>query len=327
MKKIKLIEVKSEIGAGTRGASMGVDAIKTACLDKNSDYFTLYPSSEVETYNHVLFEKPSSDHAKYIETVYDTCVNVATEVAQALRSRYFPIVIAGDHSSSAGTIAGIKRVKRKKRLGVIWVDAHADIQTPYTTESGNMHGMPLAISFADDNSANKAHDLEPNTIKYWEKLKNMSYRGQKILPNDIIYIAVRDIDPPEKALIKKHKIRNFIMAEVNAKGIEKVAEEALDLLWDCDNIYVSFDVDSLDTRVSVGTGTPVDNGLKVAQAKQLLKLLVQDRRVCCFEMVEVNPTLDSENVMAEVAFEILESTTEALKIDNSLKWNHQLRLS
>ncbi len=313
MKKIKLIEVKSEIGAGTRGASMGVDAIKTACLDKNSDYFTLYPSSEVETYNQVLFEKPSSDHAKYIETVYDTCVNVATEVAQALRSRYFPIVIAGDHSSSAGTIAGIKRVKRKKRLGVIWVDAHADIQTPYTTESGNMHGMPLAISFADDNSAHKAHDLEPNTIKYWEKLKNMSYRGQKILPNDIIYIAVRDIDAPEKALIKKHKIRNFIMAEVNAKGIEKVAEEALDLLWDCDNIYVSFDVDSLDTRVSVGTGTPVDNGLKVAQAKQLLKLLVQDRRVCCFEMVEVNPTLDSENVMAEVAFEILESTTEALK--------------
>ncbi len=313
MKKIKIIEVKSEIGAGTRGARLGVDALKTASLDKKSDYFTNYPSVEVETYNEVLFEEPQTPYAKYISTVYDTCVNVATEVAYALRNRYFPIVLAGDHSSSAGTIAGIKRVRRKKRLGVIWVDAHADIQSPYTSHSGNMHGMPLAISTGEDNIALKENDLDSETAKFWLKLKNMSFRGAKVNPADIVYIAVRDIDPPEKAVIKKFKIRNFIVPEINAKGIERIAEEALDHLWDCDNIYISFDVDSMDTNISKGTGTPVEEGLSIDQTKHLLKLLISDRRVCCFEMVEVNPTLDSENVMAEVAFDILEETTQALK--------------
>ncbi len=313
MKKIKLIEVKSEIGAGTRGASMGVDALKTASLDKKSDYFVSYPSAEVTTYNDVLFQETSTKHAKYLQHVYDTCVNVATEVANALRNKYFPIVLAGDHSTAAGTIAGIKRVRRKKRLGVIWVDAHADIQTPFTSESGNVHGMPLAAAMAEDNIDLKVNDISKETLRFWEKFKNMSFRGPKINPSDIVYIAVRDVDPAEKALIKKYKMRNFVMAEINAKGVERVAEEALDHLWDCDNIYVSFDVDSMDTKVSVGTGTPVDNGLKVEQVRQLLKKLVSDRSVCCFEMVEVNPTLDSENVMAETAFDILESTTEALK--------------
>ncbi len=313
MKKIKIIEVKSEIGAGTRGASMGIDALKTACLDKKSDYFVSYPTTEVETFNEILFEEPSSPHAKYIEAVYYTCVNIATEVANTLRSRYFPVILAGDHSSAAGTIAGIKRVKRKKRLGVIWVDAHADLQTPFTTESGNMHGMPLAMASGEDNLDLKTNDLSRNTLKFWEKLKNMSFRGPKIDLRDVVFIAVRDIDKAEKALMKKYKIRNFIVPEINAKGVEKIAEEALDYLWDCDNIFVSFDVDSLDTNVSVGTGTPVDNGLKVEQVKSLLKLLVSDRSVCAFEMVEVNPTLDSENTMAEVAFDILESTTEALR--------------
>jgi len=313
MKKIKLIEVRSEIGAGTRGASLGIDALKTACLDKKSDYFIQYPSTEVETYNDVLFQETTTKHAKYIEYVYETCVNVATEVANALRNKYFPIVLAGDHSSAAGTIAGIKRARRKKRLGVIWVDAHADIQTPFTTGSGNVHGMPLAAAMAEDNLDLKTNDISKETLKFWEKFKNMSFRGPKINPNDIVYIAVRDVDGPEKALIKKHKIHNFVMAEIMAKGVAKVAEEALDHLWDCDNIYVSFDVDSMDTNISVGTGTPVENGLKVAQVKELLTILVSDRSVCCFEMVEVNPTLDSENMMAEVAFDILEITTEALK--------------
>lgn len=313
MKKIKIIEVKSEVAAGTRGASLGIDALKTASLDLKSDYFTQFPSAEVETYNDVLFEAPISMYAKYIQVVYDTCVNVATEVAFALRNKYFPIVLAGDHSSAAGTIAGIKRVRRKKRLGVIWVDAHADLQTPFTSSSGNVHGMPLAMSTYEDNLDMKTNDITKETLKYWEKLKNMSFRGPKINASDIVFIAVRDIDGPEKALIKKHKIRNFTMPEIKAKGIRAIAEEALDHLWDCDNIYVSFDVDSLDTSISVGTGTPVENGLKADQAKELLKILVSDRSVCCFEMVEVNPTLDSQNMMAEVAFDILESTTEALK--------------
>lgn len=313
MKKIKIVEVKSELAAGTRGASLGIDALKIASLDKGSDYFTRFPSAEVETYNEELFHETETSHAKYIRYVYDTCVNVATEVANTIRGRYFPIVLSGDHSNAAGTIAGIKRVRRKKRLGVIWVDAHADIQTPYTSESGNIHGMPLAIAMGDDNLEHQINTIKEETRTYWEKLKNMSFRGPKVLASDIVYIAVRDIDGAEKEFMNKHAMRNFAMKEFKEKGAVQVAAEALAYLDECDNIYVSFDVDSLDTDISVGTGTPVDNGLKVEQARELLHHLVSDRRVCCFEMVEVNPTLDSENMMAEVAFDILESTTEALK--------------
>src|SRR5690606_16979681 len=151
MKEVKLIEVRSELGAGTRGASMGVDAIKIAALDFGSRYFKQYASVEVETENHLLFESSGSPYAKRISGVLTMCERVAEEVHKVIDAQQFPLVLAGDHSTAAGTIAGIRMAYPKKRLGVIWIDAHADVHSPYTSPSGNMHGMPVAISLDEDN--------------------------------------------------------------------------------------------------------------------------------------------------------------------------------
>lgn len=207
---------------------------------------------------------------------------------------------------------GIKAAEPKKRLGVIWIDAHADLHTPYTTPSGNMHGMPLAMVCQLDNLECKVNEPTEDTITYWEKIKTIGGDFPKILPSDIVFISVRDTEEPENFLINKYGIKNFKTSEVRTKGITQIAKETLEILKDCDQVYISFDVDSLDSSISMGTGTPVPNGLTVEEAIQLNAELIKDKRVCCWEIVEVNPTLDSENTMAEAAFEVLEITTNSL---------------
>ena len=312
MKNVKLIEVKSELGAGTRGASLGIDALKIACLDAGSDYFSRFNSIEVPNDNYVLFEKNLFPHAKYIDSILVTLKTISSTIAQTFGFRMFPLVLAGDHSNAAGTIAGIKAAHPDKRLGVIWIDAHSDIHSPYTTPSGNMHGMSLAIALNEDNKECKIHDLDPETKFFWRSVKKVGVDGPKLSYDDLVYIMVRSFEEPEDYLMKKHNIKNYQFEEFNEKGPEMVANEALHRLKDCDLIYVSFDVDSLDSKFSKGTGTPVETGLTVEQAKELCSCLLKDERVCCFEMVEINPTLDTENTMAENAFEILEAATKSL---------------
>jgi arginase len=233
-------------------------------------------------------------------------------VYEQLFDDFFPLMLAGDHSTAYGTMAGIKKAFPKKRLGVIWIDAHADIHTPYTTPSGNMHGMPLAMATGLDNLECKVNDPKGETIDYWEEIKNVGFGGPKIYPEDIVYIAVRDFEKPENYLMNKYNI-NFIETEdVKKAGPVSVAQKTLQMLDHCDLIYVSFDVDSIDSRVSTGTGTPVPNGLTVEEAKALNVALCKDPKVCAWEIVEVNPTLDTENRMAESAFEILEATAQAI---------------
>jgi arginase len=210
---------------------------------------------------------------------------------------------------------GIKAAQPEKRLGVIWIDAHADLHTPYTTPSGNMHGMPLAMVTQLDNLDCKINQPSQETLTYWDKIKKIGGDSPKINPQDIVFISVRDTEAPEDFLIKKYSIKNFSTAEVRQLGVATIAKEALQLLKDCDQLYISFDVDSLDSSISVGTGTPVPNGLTVAEALQLNAELIKDKRVCCWEIVEVNPTLDTENTMAEIAFDVLEITTKSL-VDN-----------
>ena len=312
MKNVKIIEVKSELGAGTRGASLGIDALKIACMDAGSNYFTRFNSIEVPNDNYVLFEKNLFPFAKHIDSILVTLKSISATVAQTFEFGMFPLVLAGDHSNAAGTIAGIKTAHPEKRLGVIWIDAHSDIHSPYTTPSGNMHGMSLAISLNEDNKDCKLHELDPESKFFWKAVKKVGVEGPKLKYDDLIYIMVRSYEEPEDYLLKKHNIKNFKYNEFNEKGAAAVAKEALERLKDCDLIYISFDVDSLDSKFSKGTGTPVETGLTVEQAKELCATLVQDPRVCCFEMVEINPTLDTENTMAENAFEILEATTKSL---------------
>jgi arginase len=312
MREIKLVEVRSEIAAGTRGASLGIDALKIASLDKTSDFFTRFDPINVPDANSFLWKGNKHPHAKYIDGVYQVLKNVYSTIESLRLEKLFPIVLAGDHSTAAGTIMGIKAAHPDKRLGVIWIDAHADLHTPYTTPSGNMHGMPLAMCIQTDNRDCEVNQPAEETVQYWEKIKRIGGNEPKIQAEDIVFISVRDTEAPEDFLIKKYGIKNFSTEEVRRLGITKVAAEALSILGDCEQIYISFDVDSLDSSISMGTGTPVANGLTVKEALELNTELIKDKRVCCWEIVEVNPTLDSENLMAENAFDILEATTKSL---------------
>lgn len=312
MKDIKIIEVKSEIGAGTRGASLGVEAMKIASLDLQSDLFRRYESVEVENVNELLFDGAEHAYAKFIDGVLIMEERVCLEVYETLFDEYFPLIMAGDHSTAYGTIAGIKKAYPKKRLGVVWIDAHADMHTPYTTPSGNMHGMPLAMACDIDNLECKVNDPKGQTVEYWEQIKNVGIPGAKIYPEDIVYIAVRDLEKPENYLINKYGMGFITTEEVKKLGPARAAQDALKMLDHCDLIYVSFDVDSIDSRFSTGTGTPVPNGLTVEEARVLNQELARSPKVCAWEIVEVNPTLDTENRMAESAFEILEATAKAL---------------
>lgn len=315
MRSICVLGVTSELGAGTRGASLGFEAVKMASLSRNKSFFRLYPYQAIQVSNEALFRSNTHLHAKYIEAIYHNQLIISEKIHYYLSNYYFPCIVAGDHSSANATIAAIKKAFPHKTLGVVWIDAHADLHSPYTTPSGNVHGMPVAMALAEDNWKQKINDVPAQTVLYWEKLKNLGVKGAKILPEHLVYVAVRDTEPQENALIKAYKIRNYTVEEVRRRGVETVVNEILEKrLFECDLIYVSFDVDSMDSSISVGTGTPVAGGLSVVEAKELNALLVQDSRVCAWEMVEINPLLDNKgNSMAEIAFEILEYTVSALQ--------------
>ncbi len=315
MKNIKLIEVPSEIGAGTRGASLGIDAVKIAGLDFMSNFFVHFPSEKIETENNLLFEPIQSPFAKRIHGVINMYERVSKSVCETIKNNFFPVVLSGDHSNAGGTIAGIKMAKPKSKLGVIWIDAHADLHTPFTTPSGNMHGMPLASAIAEDNIEHKAHEVDEKTIALWTQLKSVGKITPKILPEDIVLISLRDFEKEEKFLIEKHGIKVITTSEVRRNGAENISRKVLRYLSDCTDIYVSFDVDSLDASISKGTGTPVNNGLKEREAEDLISKFMQNRKICCFEITEVNPTLDKENLMAEIAFNILQRSVNVLMMN------------
>ena len=226
MKQLKIIEVKSEIGAGTRGASLGVEAIKIASLDLKSDFFRQHESVEVENVNELLFNSAEHAYAKFIDGVLIMEERVCLEVYEQLFDEFFPIVLAGDHSTAYGTIAGIKKAHPKKRLGVVWIDAHADLHTPYTTPSGNMHGMTLSMACDLDNLECKVNDPRGETIEYWEQIMNVGIPGGKIYPEDIVFISVRDLEKPENYLVNKYGIAFIETEEVKKSGAKEIAEKS-----------------------------------------------------------------------------------------------------
>jgi arginase len=315
MRNIKIIEVKSEIGAGTRGASLGIDALKIAALDFMSNFFVNFPSDVVEPQNNLLYEPVESPYAKRINGIKTMYERVAATVEKNLKSGLFPVVLSGDHSSAGGTIAGIKMAHPERRLGVIWIDAHADLHSPYTTPSGNMHGMPLAISLAEDNIKSKVHQPDAQVVEQWNNLKKLGGIQPKIQAQDLVFIGLRDTEKQEDEIIKRHGIKVITVQEVRKRGVEQTVRQALLALQHCDDIYISFDVDSLDSSISRGTGTPVANGLKEREAEDLMASLMQNHKICCFEITEVNPTLDKENLMAEIAFNILQRSVNNLLLN------------
>ncbi|MBK8414351.1 MAG: arginase family protein [Bacteroidetes bacterium] len=172
--------------------------------------------------------------------------------------------------------------------------------------------MPLAASLAEDNMQNRINKPDKETVDLWTKLKKVGGVTPKITYKDLVFIALRDVEPEESYLLKKHKVKIFTTNEVKRNGVEKIASDALAHLSHCCLIYVSFDVDSMDSSISKGTGTPVRNGITEKEAGSLCVRLIQNEKVCCFEVAEVNPTLDKENLMAENTFEIIQRVVSQL---------------
>ena len=314
MKTIKLIKNRSDIGAGTRGSDMGVDAIEIAAINKNDDYFNCYPFEDIETDNETVYNKVNNSFAKRIGSVMQVCKRLSTSVTKNLLNNKFPIVLSGDHSSALGSISGVKTAFPEKTLGVVWIDAHADIHSPYTSPTGNIHGMPLAAALNDDNLEYKINNVIGETKAYWNQMKNIGINGPKVTHENIIYFGVRDIEEEEEAIIKKNNIKNYTVSEMRYRGFNTCLNEAIEKLGNCDIIYISFDVDSMDSDlISKGTGTPVSKGFDEFEIIEIIKAFINTKKVACFEIVEINPTLDNKgNKMAETAFDVLKATTSAL---------------
>jgi arginase len=315
-KKVKFVKVMSELGAGTRGASLGFEAIQLASLKSDKSFFTKYDVEEVETVNGDLHKERIQSEAKQIEGIVGMYNKIEEAVKAELLSGSFPIVFSGDHSNAGGTIAGIKAAHPNKRLGVIWIDAHADLHSPYTSPSGNVHGMPLATAISEDNTESKVEGKDPSkeVLESWNNLKGTT---QRVNPSDIFFIVVRDTEGPEDHLMDKYGIPNITTDQVRQMGVAAVADKALEHLKECDIIYISFDVDSMDPSISRGTGTPVDHGLKEDEAKELILNLIEDPRLVCFETTEVNPLLDEVNKMAEATFRVIKPVIEKIEKKHS----------
>lgn len=314
-KNITYIINTSEITAGTRGASLGPGAMMTAARKQNNDLFGAFPIVYVKDMNYLLDQPVVHQYAKRAEGLKEVFESVSSEVKSVLSTDGFPLVLAGDHGSAAGTIAGIKAQFPTKRLGVIWIDAHGDLHTPFTTPSGNMHGMPLAIALNEDNKTVQRNDVPQTTANIWEELKNSAFAGAKIQAEDLVFVGVRDVEEEEVALMERLKIKNFTVEEVRQSGVDVILAAVNQKLSNCDLLYVSFDVDSMDPdETSYGTGTPVKNGITVEEARAFLVGFAKDPKLVCMEFVEVNPCLDNkENKMAEVAFELLNDVISTLK--------------
>jgi len=310
-RSIKLIKNRSDIGAGTRGSDMGIDAIEIAAINRGSEYFNSFPYEDVETHNESIYSRDRNTFAKRIGQVLQQCTRVSETVEKTLLDNQFPIVFSGDHSSALGTISGIKTAFPDKKLGVIWIDAHADLHSPHTSPSGNIHGMPVAAGLANDNLPCQINNVTGETLIFWEGLKKVGTGKPKLDSQHLVYFGVRDTEEAENKLMHQLNIRNYKVDEIRYRGIKVCIKETLEKLSDCDLIYISFDVDSLDCDlISSGTGTPVSKGFDQYEIIEMMKLIVDSGKVTCLEIAEINPLLDNRgNKMAETAFEVLEDIT------------------
>ncbi|UTW64582.1 arginase [bacterium SCSIO 12741] len=314
MSQIKIIINRSELGAGTRGSSLGADALEISAINRKEGFFNQFPVAEVEHNNRLLYQEDETPDAHYLEGIIEVHERLEKEITISLRDDRMPVVLSGDHSNAAGTIAALKKNIGSKRLGVIWVDAHGDLHSPYTSPSGNVHGMPLAISLAADNKAHGEKSPGTRTVRLWNDAKGLHGIEPKILPEDLVMFAVRSTEKPEDELMKEKGIKNYSVPELRYRGIRTCLDEAFEKLKDCDWIYLSFDVDAMDSlMVSEGTGTPVEKGLDPDETRELLSTIVKETKLLCMEFVEINPLLDNKgNHMADVAFDLLKDLTQLI---------------
>ena len=308
-KNIQIIINPSELGAGTRGSSLGPFAIQASARMQGSTLFNDHSWEVLSDFNRLLDSQSAYPFAKHIDRMVNVYEGVSNVVKSHLAQDRFPLLLSGDHASAGGTLKGLKAAFPNKRIGVVWIDAHADLHSPYTTPSGNLHGMPLAAAMGLDNLRCKKNDIDSHTLLHWENLKSNSLE-----PSDLVYVGVRSTEREEDALMAEYAIGNVSVDQLRKNGALETTQEILDRLSECDALYVSFDVDSMDCdRISYGTGTPVPAGFNPEEVIQIIQLLQATGKVKCIELTEINPLLDNKgNKMAETAFEVLDKVSNTI---------------
>jgi len=309
MNPIKIIKNRSDIGAGTRGSDMGIDAIEIAAINIENDFFNRHPYIDIQTHNETIYNKNKNTFAKRINFVCEQCERLREGVKKELQKGFFPLILSGDHSSALGSISGIQKANPDKEIGVIWLDAHADIHTPYSTPSGNIHGMPLAAALSIDNKEFSKNKVSDSTENNWLRMKNMGDKVPLIKPENLIYFGVRDTEKEEDQIIQSKKIKNFSVNDVRNIGLKSCIDQTIDQFVSTDLIYISFDIDALDCDLlSRGTGTPVSKGFLTEEIIPIIKEVKDTGKLVALEICEINPLLDNKgNQMADSAFEIISS--------------------
>lgn len=292
--KIHLIGVPMDLGAGRRGVDMGPSAIRIAGVTEklSSLGHTVVDEGDIPVKAPEL-QKIRNEKLKYLPEIVRACTLLSSKVERICEGGGFPLVLGGDHSIAIGTIAGISSYcrKAKKRLGVLWIDAHGDMNTAETTPSGNIHGMPLAASIG-------AGAIE---------LTSVGGDHRKVDPRDVVLVATRDLDDGERKFIKTYGVNIFTMEEIDKHGMSVIITRALRKLREVDFLHVSFDLDGVDPSVAPGVGTPVKGGLNYREAHLIMETLNESARMSSLEIVEVNPILDNRNQSAEFAVELIQS--------------------
>jgi arginase len=289
---IRVIGVPLDLGQSRRGVDMGPSAVRVAGLEARLEAI----GHIVEDAGNVAVAMPEQKkegaaHAKYLKEITATCTSSAELVLKTLEAGKVPLVLGGDHSVAAGTVSGVAKYFRRKnqKIGLIWIDAHTDMNTPETSPSGNVHGMPLAALMG----------LGP------AELGNIYEFSPKVDPENCVLVGIRDVDNFEKENIRKAGVEVFTMRDIDERGMRAVMEEALSMAGrDTAGYHVSLDMDWIDPEDAPGVGTPVWGGATYREAHLAMEIISDHGRMTSFEIVEVNPVIDEHNQTADLAVEL-----------------------
>lgn len=293
-KKIRIIGVPLDLGAGRRGVDMGPSAIRITFIHSRlrSLGWEVTDWGDIRT---TVFESVSStddSKMKHVEPVLSVNRSLADVIRLCYEAGEVPLVLGGDHSLAIGSIAGASGffARQRKAMGLIWIDAHADMNTPETTPSGNIHGMSLAVALGLGD----------------ERFTSIDHEGAKVLPEHVALVAARDLDPGEIDLLKEQGVHVFTTREIDERGMLAVMTDAVRIVSQADaGVYVNFDMDSIDPSVAPGTGTRVPGGLTYREAHLAMEILHDSCRIIGLDLVETNPALDIRNQTANVANEMI----------------------
>ena len=292
-KKIGLIGFPMDLGADRRGVDMGPSAIRYSSLEEKLERLSYKVTDFGDIDIKILeIQKIKNSKLKYLPEIEKTSKSLAKKVEYLLNKNYFPLIIGGDHSTAIGTVAGISNFcrKRNKTLGIVWIDAHADMNTEETTPSGNIHGMPLAIALGLGN----------------KRLTRINGFTPKVKVENVALIGVRDVDFYESLNIKKLGLKVYTMTDVDKQGIPRIISKVLnDFKKRVDHIHISFDMDGIDPDFAEGVGTPVPGGLTYRESQLLMEMVADCGCMNSLEMLEVNPILDYKNKTANLATELI----------------------